>query len=262
MLAAQRGTARIGYEIVPVARRAGDEVLQWAPGDPMTALPPARAVIAAWGVTEGTSEELAANVELARCAMEVGAATGADMVLHMSSAAVYRPQDAPLSEDVPADPPAPYGGAKLEMEQAVIDWAARHPDGPRPILLRIGNVAGADSLFRNLKPGGTLRLDRFPDGAGPNRSYATAADILRVCGALIAAGQGPHVLNVCAPRPTPMEEIARAADCEVTWQDAPETANRTVWLDTTRLSRLCTLPDEASDAEYVVQAARDSGLWP
>ncbi len=60
-----------------------------------------------------------------------------------SSAAVYGIPDAnPVSEGAPANPINPYGASKLTAEWILRDVTAA--GGPRPVVLRYFNVAGAD----------------------------------------------------------------------------------------------------------------------
>lgn len=237
--------------LVPVARdgRAG---LRWAPGDPLDRLPQVDAVAALWGVTPGPGRDLADNTRLALLAQEIGAATGARVVLQASSGAIYRPGPDPLREEDGPDPVSAYGAAKAEMEAALT--GAR---GPRAVCLRIGNVAGADSLFAAMAQSGTVTLDRFTDGQGPRRSYLDPADLARILAALATADTQslPQVLNTAAPVATPMADIARAAGRAVAWREAPEGAAACVALDTERLSRHCPLDHAAASPARLARHA-------
>ena len=126
--------------------------------------------------------------------------------------------------------------------------------GPRSVCLRIGSVAGAESLFAAIEGADTVHLDRFADGAGPERSYIAPSDLARVLVALsdLPVQDLPGVLNVGAPVATGMEAIARAAGRRVTWRDAPATAVQRVILDTSRLSDFCFLDEHAARPEYLV----------
>nr|WP_053078860.1 NAD-dependent epimerase/dehydratase family protein [Puniceibacterium sp. IMCC21224] len=245
-----------GPRITAVARRPEAGVLQWAPGAPLDVLPNVDAIIALWGVTAGPSADLGANSTLALTAMRVAQAVGADRVLHCSSAAVYSESTEPLTEVHPCKPASSYGAAKLTMETALDAYAAAHPQGPRPVSLRIGNVAGAESLFAAMRGSNSITLDRFggKEGGGPLRSYIGPSDLGKVLEtlALVPVGQLASVYNVSAPRPTGMELIARAAGREVVWRDAPPTAIRQVVLDTSRLEAVCALASESAEAEHLV----------
>ncbi|MGY9045966.1 MAG: NAD-dependent epimerase/dehydratase family protein [Rhodobacterales bacterium] len=245
-----------GLTVVPVVRR--DSGLEgqviWSPGAPLDGLPHVDVVLALWGVCPGPGGDLAANSALALSAAEIARATGADRVLHCSSAAVYAPGPEPLSEDMTPRPPSAYGVAKLEMELALADDMARHPQGPRAVWLRIGNVAGADSLFGAMMRSGDVHLDRFDDGAGPERSYIAPSDLAHVLARLatVPTSDLPARLNLAAPLPTAMEAIARAAGRRVIWCHAPAGAVRRVALDTTRLTTLCPLQPETARPEHLV----------
>lgn len=225
--------------------------ITWHPGEPPPAgLPPIRSILALWGVTPGPGRDLAENRRLALAAMELAAALGAARVLHCSSAAVYPPGPMPLAEDAAGGRINPYGAAKLDMERALADWQASHPDGPRACALRIANVAGADSLFGAIAAGaGEVTLDRFADGEGPWRSYIPMPALARVLAALLACPDAalPDVVNVALPHPLAMEALARAAGCRVAWRKAPEGAAPMVALDTARLAQLVALKDESAD---------------
>lgn len=249
------------FSVVPVMRSGplvtGD--VRWAPGDRPPDVPGVTAVVALWGVTPGPGRTMTDNTRLALSAMELGAALGADMVVHCSSAAVYRPDPKPIPETAPPDPASEYGLAKHDMERAI--FAHRIQGGPRQVVLRIGNVAGADSLFANLSLGGRILLDRFPDGSGPMRSYIAPGDLVRVIETLIQAPDADGIYNVSAARPTAMAEIAGACQAHIDWRDAPEGAAQMVWLDTSRLDSLVSLPADAHKGAHLVQGARDSGVW-
>ena len=222
--------------------------LVWRPGEaPPATLPRCDGLLALWGVTPGPGRDLGANGALALAAMELAATIGARRVLHCSSAAVYPPGPAPLTEDMAGPAPNPYGHAKLDMEEAIAGWRAAHPGGPEACALRIGNVAGADSLFAALAKGDPVTLDRFTDGHGPARSYISVPALARIVEALFAhEGPLPATLNIASPAPVAMEAIARAAGRDVLWRDAPEAAAPMVWLDTVRLAAIAPLPPESA----------------
>jgi nucleoside-diphosphate-sugar epimerase len=247
-----------GIEIIPVYRQSGQgEGAVWAPGQPVGDLPRVDVVLALWGVTRGDGDALRKNAVLAEQAMALGAALGANRVLHCSSAAVYRPGPDPLSESAPTVPPGAYGSAKLEMERAIFKRGAEGQ-----VLMRIGNVAGAESLFHNMKPGGRITLDRFSDGSGPARSYVAPQLLARAVAALSLPDAPDGVVNVAAPRSTEMAAIARAANCDVAWRDAPATAIPLVALDTTRLQSICAMAAVEADARHLVSQALATGCWP
>ncbi|SFD66804.1 NAD-dependent epimerase/dehydratase family protein [Roseivivax sediminis] len=246
--AAWPGAVGARARLEPVGRSGADLHL-WAPGAPTDRLPRPDAIAALWGVTPGPGRDLDENLRLALAAQALGDALGARMVLHASSAAVYRPGPVPLREDPAPDPQTAYGAAKAAMEAALAE--AR---GPRAVALRIGNVAGADSLFAALSDDTPLTLDRFADGAGPARSYIAPSDLARVLAALAMAEPGtlPPALNVAAPEATGMDDIARAAGRPITWRPAPPGAAARVALETGRLARICRLGPAAAEPDHLV----------
>jgi len=246
-------------DVIPVFRRNAPEgAVQWQPGDAIRAVPEVEVILALWGVTRGTPEALAENTSLAQEAMALAEAIGARRVLHCSSAAVYAPGPQDLAETARLAPPNAYGQAKLRMERAVLDSG----QAAEQVILRIGNVAGADSLFANMRPQGQIRLDRFEDGAAPERSYIGAPSLARVIEALAHADLPGGVVNVAAPGGVSMARLAEAAGCGVLWQDAPPNATRRVVLDTSLLRRICAIPEAEAQPGYLIDSARQSGIWP
>ena len=220
-------------------------VLDWSARDDLSALtrrlPRTRAVVALWGVRADRPGALGDNTDLALRAIGIARATGADRVLHCSSAAVYRPGPDPLAEtDIPA-PINAYGQAKLDMEQAIAAEQDRDPKGPWNIVMRIGNVIGADSLSRAMaqasQDGTAVTLDRFADGTGPRRSFLSAAGLARSIAWLVDGPSHalPRVINLAATGATDMADLVRHAGLDLAWRPAPVDAVPLVELDTSRL---------------------------
>ena len=214
-------------------------------------LPAAQAVLALWGRTAGDAETLAENAELAERAAGLAEKAGAGRVLHLSSAAVYGGGAGPHREADALAPRGAYGAAKCEMEARIARLG-----GARHCILRLANVAGADSLFRALDTRDEIVLDRFEGGGGPVRSYIAIPELAQVVEALLAceAARLPQVLNVAAPAPVAMEEIARAAGRRIVWREAGAEAVPRVVLDTARLESLVSLGPQASDAAHLVDS--------
>lgn len=234
------------------AREPGFTPVWMGRGEAEGAVPSARAVLALWGKTAGDAATLAENAELAERAADLAQEAGAERVFHLSSAAVYGAGPGPYREE---DAPAPrnaYGAAKCEMEARI----ARLGGGARHAILRLANVAGADSLFRALEARSEIVLDRFESGGGPERSYIAIPELAQVFEALLGCevARLPRVLNVAAPKPVAMEEIARAAGLRIVWQEAGKEAVARVVLDTARLESLVSLGPQASDAGHLVES--------
>lgn len=229
---AEDGSARFVFQ----SRRPGADLL-WQPGEPFDAWPQSDTLVALWGRTSGTETELAENTELAEMTDTAARACGAKRIFHMSTAAVYG-EGRGLCETDPAVPAGSYGAAKLAMERKVAGFPRRR--GVRHCCLRLANVIGADSLAPALIADQPVVLDRFADGGGPQRSFIAISDVLRVLSALarIPADTLPDVLNVCAPLPVTMEDVARAAGKSIVWRPAPGTAIQAVTLNQDRLAGL------------------------
>lgn len=223
--------------MVPICTARSGEADLVLPGEgPLPPLPSVRAVVALWGETSNDPERLDRNIALAHRTREVARACGARLVVHLSSAAVYGPGRA-RDETMPPAPLTPYGRSKLEMERVVAGFAS---DPARHVCLRLANVVGADSLAPALSSDRPVTLDRFDGGAGPTRAYIAPGCLARVITALVACPHDalPGLLNVAAPDPVAMADLAMAAGRQITWRAAPETAVQAVTLDTSRLRGL------------------------
>ena len=237
-----------GAEVVFQSRGAGRDV-QWQPGAPVAQLPDCDALVALWGATSGSAEDLAVNARLVALSRQVAQDCGAQMVFHLSSAAVYGP-GARLAETARLAPRTPYGTAKVEMERRVRKGGA----GVQECVLRLANVVGADSLAVALTSNGAVTLDRFEGGRGPMRSYIGATDLLRVLSALAKAETDslPFALNIAAAAPVGMDDLARAAGKRVTWRTAPAQAVQEVSLDTGLMQSLLPAVRPTSDAGALI----------
>ena len=225
-----------------------------------------RAMVMLAGVTPsspGGGGDLALNARLAEACVTAAAAAGIGRVLLASSAAVYGGgRDVPWREDEAAGtPPTAYGAAKRAMEAAatkaaakVATEAAARGDGPGICCLRIGNVAGADALLLNAGGEGQHFIDRFASGGGPVRSYIGPVSLARVIETLARAPELPEVLNVAAPAPVAMADLARAAGGDWRWRPAPPDAVERFTLDCSALRRLLHFaPAESTAGEMVAQ---------
>lgn len=204
----------------------------------------ADAVICLAGVTNTSAQPMALNTVLAKAVLDAAALSGAGRVILFSSAAVYGHTPSPLQEDGPTAPASPYGAAKLEMEQMAATHA--HPN----VTVRLGNVAGADAILGNWRPGFTL--DTFADGTTPKRSYIGPNSLARVLHDLTKAKALPQLINVAAPGAVEMGALLDAAD--LAWQSRPATRQTiaNVTLDTTRLQRFTTFDPRDSTPQGIV----------
>ncbi|MEP1962513.1 NAD-dependent epimerase/dehydratase family protein [Tateyamaria sp.] len=208
------------------------------------ALTGTQAVFCMAGVTPGGNAPMEANIDLARRTLDAAQDVDAGHVFLFSSAAVYGRVSGALSEDGPTAPQAPYGVAKLAMEQMAADH--EHPN----TVLRLGNVAGADAILGGWKPG--FALDVLADGTTPQRSYIGPACLGRVLSQLCMASDLPPLMNVAAPGAVEMGELLDAAHRH--WQPkvAGEGTIGQVALDTRVLERFITFDTSDSTAQGIV----------
>ena len=238
--AARPFNPELQHEMIFQSRTPNGDI-QWSEGDSLDHLPRCDAVIALWGRTSGTDEELAENARLAELSARVADHIGARRVVHMSTAAVYGPGRL-MNEDHPTENCNQYGKSKLDMERAVAHLQDRF--GGRHICLRLANVVGADSLAPALRSPDAATIDMFNADTrapqGPRRSYIGAGDLLSVFDGLLSvpAEDWPPVLNIACPTPIAMDDLIRAADKDVIWRPAPATATAEVSLDASRLQAL------------------------
>ena len=212
---------------------------------PAPDVPPVSGVIVLAGVLRGDSAALGLNTALAQAGCDLAAALGVPALV-ASSQAVYGPQPGLLSETAPCAPAGAYGQAKLAMERAVA--------APHVTCLRIGNVAGCDTLADAVaRP--PVVLDRFADGQGPRRAMLGAADMTRALPALLAAADRPPVVNLARPGLVAMADLLDALGVPFGWRPAPPSALQALEMDVTLLQGICPLPD--ADAG----AMADQG-WP
>lgn len=199
-----------------------------------------------------------AEVPLALAVLRAARAQGARHVFLASSAAVY-PAGTDLTEETAPAPASPYGKGKRAMEEAALDWQARH--GQRLTILRIGNVAGADALLGNLGEG-PVTLDPVDDGPlGPLRSFigpVTLSAVLAFLAGLAAARTAlPTVLNIATPRPVAMGALLEAAGLPWTFGPPNPATRAQVTLNTRRLQALVRLPPNASQPRAIVAEWRN-----
>lgn len=220
------------------------------------------------GITPGPGVDaatLSGNRVITAACLAAAQAAGIERVLLASSSAVYGvdPSGAAFAETSQPRPQSDYGRAKLEAE-AVCDPARQA--GLEVCVLRIGNVAGADALLAPLTgqiadPARPLRIDAFADGHGPLRSYIGPATLARVlAGLAIWPGSLPKLLNVAAPSPVYMEDLAHAAGWPSQMTPAPTKAHQRITLDCSLLGQVCPLTREDSLPCEMVQQWKASWI--
>ena len=206
------------------------------------------------GVTPATSSDMALNTLIAKAYLDAARFAGIKRVLLASSSAVYGFGDGtPMNEAHSCVPISEYGRSKLDMEDMAHDFAAE--TNMEICCLRIGNIAGADALLLNASKAtleAPLLVDRFPNGAGPLRSYmgpTQAGDAL----AQLARHQGtlPPVLNFAGISPIYMEELAIAAALPWRYETAPIVAHQSITLDCSALASLIDMPRGTHDSKTI-----------
>ena len=252
------------WQVRSVTDPVSDIRLSW---DILNAAPPdfgpCRGIIALAGVVNG---DLHLNTDLALAAIELARTTGSGSVLLTSSAAVYGRSVHSATEQTDCHPINDYGKAKLAMEHAV---AARLRDlgdaAPVVCILRIGNVAGADTLL-GAASRGPVALDQFDDGTGPERSYIGMLDLARTMVALIGLAARsvplPPIVNIAAPRSVQMSALLQAAGLNWVWQPAGPQALRRSVLDTALLDALIAPGPRADDPHELIRQSRLVGWAP
>lgn len=205
-----------------------------------------RSMVVLAGTVPGRGD-LALNAALAEACCRAAFEAGIPQVLLASSSAVYGVNGGnPFQESAPLHPVNDYGRAKIAAEAAAETWRRR---GLAVTALRIGNVAGADALLTNpLRP---LLIDRFSDGKGPLRSYIGPQSMARVISGLVGRDL-PDVLNLAAPRPVAMADLASAADLPWSYVAAPETAHQTITMNCDLLADLMPFQSQDSTAQGIV----------
>ncbi|WP_323037984.1 NAD(P)-dependent oxidoreductase [Pararhodobacter sp.] len=269
---------RVGRLLIPAFRALGAAVgltqrdsraltpdmaeVTWAPLDgpaPLAAFiaargGPPKAMLVLAGSTPGTGADMAVNIAVAQACTAAARAVGIGRILLASSSAIYgHGRATPWRETEAVAPASAYGHAKLEME--------RRCAGPDVCALRIGNVAGADALLTN--PRRPLVLDQFPDGNGPIRSYIGPQSLARVLVTLAETPLTlPPVLNIGAPLPVDMADLARAAGIPFDWHPAPPGATARLTLDLGHLETLVTFQDRDSTAAAMIAQWRHCQTQP
>lgn len=235
--------------------------LVWNPADGARALKahvdahgPVSTMVVMAGVVPASGRNLDDNAAIVRACLLGARDAGIGRVLVASSSAVYGAwKQTPYAEGDATRPVNHYGQSKLDME----DEARRSAgDTTELTFLRIGNIAGADALLINRARATTampLRIHRFGDGKGPLRSYIGPVSLARLLARLATSHNAlPDVINVAAPTPVQMEDLATRSGMPWTYVPAPQTAHQRITLDTSLLGCLCPLPVLGSGADAII----------
>jgi len=209
------------------------------------------AMVVLAGVIPASGKDLFLNASIAQACIEAALSVGIKRILLASSSAVYGAgKDGPYCEDDVLHPEGEYGQSKVQME-AVCESLR---DACIEICcLRIGNVAGADALLLNAGKG-NIKLDQFPSGGHPVRSYIGPGCLARTLSSLVNSPLPlPHYINVAAPNSVSMKDIVEAAG--LPWHPviASEGRHESITLDCSALSRFHAFSAEDSSAINMVE---------
>lgn len=222
---------------------------------------PPDALLVLAGVTKGGPEALAGNVEVARHAIRAARVAGVARVFLTSSSAVYGlDRGKAFSEDDALAPTNVYGASKVQMEAIQVEEG-----DPRVTRLRIGNVAGADTLMisaRNASSAAPLALDRYPDGDGPRRSYINPSCFVGAITSLVTHPAPPEVVNFAAPTPVKMRDLLDAAGVPWVWKPCAEPRTQSLVLDVSRLAAIHPFTPQDSEPASMVAHLRDAPVIP
>ncbi len=197
-------------------------------------------------------------------AVRAAKSCGIRRVVLASSSAVYGlGQD--LSETHVPEPTSDYGRSKVAIEKAVGPLRDKDFD---ICILRIGNVASADALLEQAPqttPDAPLVIDKFPDGAGPIRSYVSPSALANIITTLLSrADPMPEILNVAGTPPIDMAELATAAKLPWKWRPASPDRHDTqrITLDCTRLAEIVGHAAVATSPEEIISDLKGLGVLP
>ena len=257
------GHSVAGLPIVWSARTPGQGIdLVWDIGSTdAVSLPNGAICLHLAGQTQGTAMDLAENRHSACILSETAQRAQAKHVFLMSSVAVYRPGPALITENQPAAPVSAYGHAKRAAEIAAQSILA----GSRLTILRLGNLAGADTLLTNARSGPVLLDPVAHQPGGPMRSYIGPHALAGVLTGLIELAKNgapiPGILNLAQPPALKMADLLTAAGAD--WRfGAPRPGTvPCVAVDVAQLASLVALP-QTSAASVAADMASLRGLWP
>lgn len=243
------------------ARSAGQGVdLPWNIGvAPASGLASGSIFLHLAGQTQGTADQLAENRRSAVELCKTARVTKARHVFLVSSVSVYRPDPDLIPEDATPDPISDYGRAKLDAETAA------RAEFPGLTILRLGNLAGADSLLTSARRGPVLLDPIEGQPGGPERSYIGPRALAATLAALIAkAADGqtlPHILNLAQPPALAMADLLAAAKADWSFGPPRPQAIPRVAVAVDRLATLVDLPPTSATG-VVADLETLKGLWP
>lgn len=209
-------------------------------------------VFALAGVTPASGGSMNINSALANQTLAAAEQAGIRHVFFVSSAAVYGVSDVAHREEEALTPVSDYGVSKQRMEEDILQ--AQSP--VRSVILRIGNIVGADQLIGGATKGTTIGLDQFAGGGFPERSYMGPITLTSILTQLfdraLAGDVLPEVLNISAPGTVSMDALVQAGGFSFQSRPAPERAIPRVVLDTKRIEGLVAMPENAAHPDQMI----------
>ncbi|MEO9457599.1 MAG: NAD(P)-dependent oxidoreductase [Lentilitoribacter sp.] len=203
------------------------------------------AVLCLAGITPSSSSlSFQHNSSIAAACLDAAKTADVSRVFLTSSAAVYGNQSGLLSETDQLNPVSEYGRSKAEME----NLALKHKQ--TSTVLRIGNVAGADAILGGWHP--KMKIDTFPDGSTPRRSYVGPETLAKVIQKLFRIENLPAILNLASPKSIHMNELLDHANLTYARAPATDKSIADVTLDTSLLEKYVTFRQEDCSAESMV----------
>lgn len=255
------------------ARRAEADVQGWdlCAAPPAGLLRGADVLLCLAGQTGATGGSFRNNANVALAALAAADAAGIGTVLLCSSVAVYGRSagiEGGAGEDAPLRPVTAYGRSKMLMERAVTrDRRSSGAGRARAVVLRIGNVTGADSVSAGIAAaktrGAAVALDCWPGGETAYRSVIGPArlawTLVTLAQRAAAGGALPTVLNLSQPGAVTMADLCRAAGAEWRPQVPPPGALPRVTQNLPRLQALLPIPLPVADSSCLVDEWRAAG---
>lgn len=213
-------------------------------------------IFALAGVTPATGVPLNINSVLANRVLCAAEKAGVKHVFFVSSAAVYGVSDLAHGEEEALTPVSDYGVSKQRMEEGIL----RADSSVQLVILRIGNIVGADQLIGRVGLQKDVMLDCFANGRGPLRSYIGPVTLARVISRLMdhadAGRELPQIINIAAAD-LYMDELLEAADMSYERRAAPAHGIARVIFDLARLQSLYDFaPDDLTAAGMVQEMRR------
>lgn len=174
-----------------------------------------KSVVCLAGVRNDKESQHSINIKIAKSALKVADAIGAERLIYFSSSSVYGHGECIKEIDKP-NPNTAYGMSKLAAEEYLYSSAS----SVKVLSLRIGNIICADSITARYiwdeKPT-DLHLDIFPDNHSLTRSYIGPTTLANILIELLFYDQaltGP--INIASHQAVDLTELLRQVN--IPWE--------------------------------------------